>query len=890
MVCEEAKVKVARDEASAKAKAGLEEAESKFQANPVLPNIISETLDDVRMLCSKFQADSKKVNRMNELLRLNRCTDMKYVTDSELHDGVSHWMCQFSAKQLSGKKILAVSKVGCKRKPEAISSAFLMFLDSLEEVEKDRPKAPPPMSKKTAQQQNAFLAPSETSSTVQPQNSFKAQSTPPAMHPERIVYTVSQTSVPETNSPIVEKEIKQQAMFTFSEKKPVAPNKAADSSSLTPYFLGKPHLLITFPEITIKSLMKWFKNPKNSGRLRSISKLLGSKSFGPSSMSSPQTYNVNHSLLERKSIDLFQDQLAFVNSPRGKEIIAYRTSLPVFFYRDDIVAVINGHQVVLISAENGYGKSTQVPDYILEQMTMDSAGAQCNIIVVCGSALAAKTLAGCVAEERGETLGQRVTFQEEVIEDRQRFGSLTFCTGDVLLKLIQGNQNLYGFSHVVIDNVDDGGLVSEFMLFAMEKILERRAELRLVMLSSLIEVNQYQMFFAQRSFNALVMAPYQMQIQQFFLEDYLPLLDRALVSSKDSDDFVKEEIKYGEESSRLGSPKNGSQTLSTEHMPYSLVEAILGQLCRSTSPTEPIMVFLPSGEEISTLHRFLTEDDILQVGYAEESFFRFIFVHPNVRNLDGVYGVDYHAALPVRKIYLCTSEAESTFPVTNVVHVIDTCKYKPRILEVGSMEGLGTYRWISQVECIRRSRCAGRLNGAGSYYSLMSLQRFIHLTTEALSDVHRFDASYVMMKMKELMPAAHLEDALPRLLHPFESKTSIMGQVEKLKVLKYMVHIDNLTLLGTLLSKLPLPAHIAKLILYGFVFRCLEPVLVLAAASITGSPFISPRPGDETNSYLAFRSSTSSDQVCVLEAFKAWWNLKTTRKPGNRPDEQAFCL
>jgi HrpA-like RNA helicase len=55
--------------------------------------------------------------------------------------------------------------------------------------------------------------------------------------------------------------------------------------------------------------------------------------------------------------------------------------LPVFAYRSAIIEAIEANQVVIISAETGSGKTTQVPQYILDYFIAKQKGAACNIIV-----------------------------------------------------------------------------------------------------------------------------------------------------------------------------------------------------------------------------------------------------------------------------------------------------------------------------------------------------------------------------------------------------------------------------------------------------------------------------------------------------------------------------
>lgn len=62
----------------------------------------------------------------------------------------------------------------------------------------------------------------------------------------------------------------------------------------------------------------------------------------------------------------------------SQEFQRVREGLPIFCYRDEILATINSNQVVVISGETGSGKSTQLPQYIMEQCTAQQE--DCRII------------------------------------------------------------------------------------------------------------------------------------------------------------------------------------------------------------------------------------------------------------------------------------------------------------------------------------------------------------------------------------------------------------------------------------------------------------------------------------------------------------------------------
>lgn len=46
-----------------------------------------------------------------------------------------------------------------------------------------------------------------------------------------------------------------------------------------------------------------------------------------------------------------------------------RRSLPIFPYRDDLLAAIHEHQILVIEGETGSGKTTQIPQYLLEDVS-----------------------------------------------------------------------------------------------------------------------------------------------------------------------------------------------------------------------------------------------------------------------------------------------------------------------------------------------------------------------------------------------------------------------------------------------------------------------------------------------------------------------------------------
>ena len=89
-------------------------------------------------------------------------------------------------------------------------------------------------------------------------------------------------------------------------------------------------------------------------------------------------------------------------------LAATRAALPIAAQRDEILAAITSSQVVLIAGETGCGKTTQVPQYILEDTWAQGKG--CRVVCTQPRRISAVSVADRVAAERGERVGANVGY------------------------------------------------------------------------------------------------------------------------------------------------------------------------------------------------------------------------------------------------------------------------------------------------------------------------------------------------------------------------------------------------------------------------------------------------------------------------------------------------
>ncbi|KAK3576030.1 hypothetical protein CHS0354_005183 [Potamilus streckersoni] len=69
------------------------------------------------------------------------------------------------------------------------------------------------------------------------------------------------------------------------------------------------------------------------------------------------------------------------NDPGLKQMMEERGHLPVFQSHDHILQAIQMNSVVIIRGETGCGKTTQVPQFILDQAILQGRGAECSIVI-----------------------------------------------------------------------------------------------------------------------------------------------------------------------------------------------------------------------------------------------------------------------------------------------------------------------------------------------------------------------------------------------------------------------------------------------------------------------------------------------------------------------------
>lgn len=200
-------------------------------------------------------------------------------------------------------------------------------------------------------------------------------------------------------------------------------------------------------------------------------------------------------LIARKSEELQARLRDYQTNPRVEKLRNQRLSLPVASHATSVLAKIANSSVVVVLAATGSGKTTQVPQLILDDWILRGDGAKCNIVCTQPRRIAAISVAERVAAERGEKVGDSVGYQVRFESKPPKpDGSILFCTTGLFLRRLQsdlansGNEGfLDGVTHVAVDEVHERDVDTDLLLFVLRRLLHERrkagkAEIRVILM------------------------------------------------------------------------------------------------------------------------------------------------------------------------------------------------------------------------------------------------------------------------------------------------------------------------------------------------------------------------------------------------------------------------
>lgn len=601
----------------------------------------------------------------------------------------------------------------------------------------------------------------------------------------------------------------------------------------------------------------------------------------------PEPLAVSRSVIEkivwRRSLQLRNQQQEWQESPEGRKMLKFRGSLPASKEKDALLTAISGNQVVIISGETGCGKTTQIPQFILESEIESVRGAVCSIICTQPRRISAMSVSERVAAERGEKLGESVGYKVRLEGMKGKDTCLLFCTTGILLRRLLVDRNLKGVTHVIVDEIHERGMNEDFLLIVLKDLLPRRPELRLILMSATLDAELFSSYFDGAP---VVHIPgFTYPIRTYFLENILEMTGYRLTLYNQVDDYGQEKMwKMNKQAPR----KRKSQLASvvedalraTDFKDYSpqtqeslscwnpdcigfnLIENLLCYICENECPGA-VLVFMTGWDDISSLkdklqaHPILGDSDQVLLltchGSMASAEQRLIFDKPR----DGV-----------RKIVLATNIAETSITINDVVFVVDCGKAKETSYDALNNTPCLLPSWISKVSAQQRRGRAGRVQ-PGKCYHLYPRCVYDAFADYQLPEILRTPLQSLCLQIKSLKLGS-ISEFLSRALQSPEL-LAVQNAIEYLKIIGALDENENLTVLGRHLTMLPMEPKLGKMLILGAVFNCLDPILTIVAGLSVRDPFLTPLDKkDLAEAAKAQFSHDYSDHLALVRAYEGW--------------------
>lgn len=165
-----------------------------------------------------------------------------------------------------------------------------------------------------------------------------------------------------------------------------------------------------------------------------------------------------------------------------------RENLPIFAYKEEIVKSVRDNTVTIIAGDTGCGKSTQVPQYLMEAGFRKIACTQPRRI-------ACHALARRVSHESLNVYGTKIAYQVRFDGTSARDTRILFLTEGLLLRILYGDPLLLRFDVIIIDEVHERHITGDFLMAILKSVLVKRPSIKLVLMSATINAEMFSLYF-----------------------------------------------------------------------------------------------------------------------------------------------------------------------------------------------------------------------------------------------------------------------------------------------------------------------------------------------------------------------------------------------------------
>ena len=493
--------------------------------------------------------------------------------------------------------------------------------------------------------------------------------------------------------------------------------------------------------------------------------------------------------------------------------IRYPDDLPITARREEIVATIQRHQVVILAGETGSGKTTQLPKMCLEALgsgMREHADFKGMIGCTQPRRVAAMSVSKRVAEELGVPWGREVGCKMRFSDDTSRETRVKFMTDGILLAEIQSDPMLRAYSVLILDEAHERSLNIDFLLGYLVGLLKKRPDLKLIVTSATIDTEAFSQAFGGAPIIEVSGRTYPVEIR------YMPL--------------VTEEDDFGFIDGAVAAVEN------------ALIETNDGD----------VLVFMPTERDIRDTR------DLLDGRLGREFEVLALFGRMASAEQQRVFEPGRK-----RRVVIATNVAETSITIPRIAVVVDTglarmSRYNPRTrtkrLPVEA---------VSQSSANQRAGRAGRVRD-GLCIRLYEQDDFEKRDRFTMPEIQRANLAEVILRMKAFQ-LGEIE-AFPFINPP--SSAAIRAGYDLLHELGSLNDTHELTPLGRELAKLPLDPTLGRMLMHARVEKVLPEMLIIASGLSIPDP--RERPEEKKELANAAHKAFAAPDSDFLSLLKIW--------------------
>jgi ATP-dependent RNA helicase DHX36 len=518
--------------------------------------------------------------------------------------------------------------------------------------------------------------------------------------------------------------------------------------------------------------------------------------------------------------------------------------LPIHKHREQILDTLFENQVVVISGETGSGKTTQIPQFILEDMINAEYGAECCVIVTQPRRLAAISVAEQTAAQFGEgsvgrTFGHHVRF-DSVLPSRDN-GCVLFCTTGILLRKMAMNPYLIGVTHLIIDEVHEREFLADIIFVLLKKVLEKNKRIFVILMSASLNAEQFSRYFNNCPIIKVDGRLY--PVQRHYLDEIAQKVPSANMLMSKANTKVNADV----------------------------VADLIHHINQTKEGNDSILCFLPGWNDIRKVDQLLSDSAAM----TKRRGCNRLTIVPVHSMLNSAQQKEIFKPLEsgVRKVILSTNIAETSLTVPDVVYVIDPglCNeiFYHKELNVSTF---GTH-WVSQANAKQREGRAGRVK-PGVCFKLYSKETESTLMPRfPVPEILRIPLENVIMLSKLYCYNEKIVDFLERTMQS-PSSEAIEAAVQTLKSINVLDEDENLTHLGRKIIDFTTHPRLSVCLVNASMLGCIDRMLNLVVMlSNTRDPFDVP-PDNRNSLVRQIKTKLSnrylSDYLALVELLNDW--------------------